>query len=131
MDAAAPPVRRPFYETLGIALLEARDGRSRVRMPANPGLANGRGDVHGGAIAALLDAALSSAARSSLPAGHSTATITYTTSFLLPGRGTLTAEGEVLRGGRTIVSVAARVLNEQGALVAHAVGSMRAIRPKD
>jgi uncharacterized protein (TIGR00369 family) len=124
-----PLVRRPFHETLGITLLEAKDGRSRVHLADHPKLANGRGDVHGGAIAALLDTALSVAARSSLPAGYNTATITYTTNFLVPARGALVAEGQVLRSGRSIVSVEARVLDEHGTLVAQALGTMRAIRP--
>jgi uncharacterized protein (TIGR00369 family) len=132
-DDAVPdtstPVRRPFYDTLGLQLLEAKAGVSRVTMAADPKLANSRGDVHGGAIAGLMDAALSSAARSGLPEGYATATITYTTSFLVPGSGKLTARGNVLRSGRSIVSVEARVTDEQGTLVAQAMGTMRVIRP--
>ena len=127
---AAAPVRRPFNDALGITVLEAKDGRSRVRMAEAPHLLNSRGDVHGGAIAALLDVVLANAARSSLPPGYSAATVTYTTNFLLPARGTLIGEGQVLRSGRSIVSVEARVRDAQGVLVAQAVGTMRAIRPK-
>jgi uncharacterized protein (TIGR00369 family) len=127
---APSPGRRPFHDALGITVLEAKDGRSRVRMGEAPHLLNSRGDVHGGAIAGLLDVVLASAARSSLPAGYSAATVTYTTNFLLPARGTLIGEGQVLHSGRSIVSVEARVRDAKGVLVAQAVGTMRAIRPQ-
>ena len=124
------PVRRPFYDTLGIEVLQAQDGCSRVRMAADPRLANGRGDVHGGAIAGLLDAALSTAARSSLPPGHGTATITISTSFLIPGRGMLAAEGRVTRSGRSIVAAEAEGRDSAGTLIAQALGTLRALRPE-
>jgi uncharacterized protein (TIGR00369 family) len=123
------PVRRPFHETLGIEVIEAWDGRARVRMADDPRLGNARGDVHGGAIAGLLDAALAAAARSNLPVGYSTATVAIATNFVAPGRGALVAEGRVLRSGRTIVSVEADARDGAGVLVAHAIGTMRVLRP--
>ena len=121
---------RPFYRHLGIEILEAADGRSRVRMPADPNLLNARGDVHGGAIATLLDAALSNAARAALPPGASTATIQFTAHYMLPGRGTLVAEGHAIRAGTAIVTAEAHVRDEGGTLVAQALGTLRVLRPR-
>ena len=53
-----------FAKKMGIEILEAADGRSRVVMPLDEGTANALGNVHGGAIFALADMALASASNS-------------------------------------------------------------------
>lgn len=121
------PADRPFYRHLGIEVLEAAGGRSRVRLPANPALGNSRGDVHGGAIGGLLDIAMSTAARSSLAEDAGATTIQFATHFLATGRGDLLAEANVTRAGKTIVTVEGRVTDTAGALVAQALGSWRVI----
>ncbi len=123
-------VVRPFYRHLGIEVVEAGEGRAQVRMPANPDLLNGRGEVHGGAIASLLDAAISNAARAALAPGMSSATIQFTTHFLIPGRGTLHAHGLALRAGGSVVTAEAKVTNDAGELVATALGTLKVLRPR-
>lgn len=123
-------IARPFYRHLGIELVEAWNGRSRVRMMASPNLLNGRGEVHGGAIATLLDAALSNAARAALPPGASTRTLQFTTHFLEPGHGTLMADGHAVRAGTATITAEAHVRDEAGTLVAQALGTMRIMRAK-
>ncbi len=129
MTETAPTPRRPFHETLGIELVSAQNGSAELRLPGNPGLTNSRGDVHGGAIAGLIDAALAVAARSTLPSGSGVATISYTTTFMEVARGTITAIGTVLRAGQTVITVEAKVVDQAGRHVAHALGTMRALRP--
>jgi uncharacterized protein (TIGR00369 family) len=124
------PVVRPFYRHLGIEVVEVGNGRALVRMPDNPDLLNGRGDVHGGAIATLLDAALSNAARAALPPGHSSATIQFSAHYLVPGKGELTAEGVTLRAGTRVVTAEAKVTDADGVLVATALGTLKAIAPR-
>ena len=121
---------RPFYRHLGIEIVEMGAGRALARMPASPNLLNGRGDVHGGAIAGLIDAALSNAARAALPPGSSTATIQFTSHYLEAGRGTLHAEGHAVRTGGAIVTAEVRVRDEAGQLVAQALGTLRVLRPR-
>jgi uncharacterized protein (TIGR00369 family) len=120
-------VDRPFYRLLGIDVVRAADGVSLVHLPERAELTNSRGEVHGGAIASLLDAALASAVRSSLEEGSGAATITLTTTYIAPGHGALTGHGRVLRAGGSIVSAEARVEDAAGRLVAQALGTLRAL----
>lgn len=122
--------RRPFYDYLGIVVEEAADGRSRVSLAGKPEISNARGDVHGGAVASLLDAAMGVAARSSLEPGVGATTVSLAVQYLEPGRGALSATGRVVRAGRSLVATEASVTDAEGVLVAHAVGTMRVLRPR-
>ncbi len=126
-----PADARPFYALLGLEVLSAPAGQSLVSLPARAALANSRGDVHGGAVATLLDAALAAAVRSRLPPGAGAATITLATAYLAPARGPLTARGRVLRLGRTIATVEATAEDGNGAPIAHALGTLRIVRRRD
>lgn len=53
-----------FAHKMGIEILEAAEGRSKVTMPLDEGTANALGNVHGGAIFSLADMALASASNS-------------------------------------------------------------------
>ena len=53
-----------FALKLGIEILEAADGHSKVTMSMDEGTANALGNVHGGAIFSLADMALATAANS-------------------------------------------------------------------
>ena len=115
--AAHPGARgeavRPFYRLLGITLDAAADGTSTVRLASRPDLENSRGDVHGGPVATLLDAAMSTACRGVL-GGGAVATSTIAITYLAPGRGELTGSGEVVRAGRTLMAVTAEVRDASG-----------------
>ncbi len=53
-----------FAHKMGIEILHAAEGRSKVTMPIDAGTANALGNVHGGAIFSLADMALASASNS-------------------------------------------------------------------
>jgi acyl-CoA thioesterase len=53
-----------FAHKLGMEILEAADGRSRVTMPIDESTANALGNVHGGAIFSLADMAFAAASNS-------------------------------------------------------------------
>ena len=53
-----------FAHKLGIEILEAAEGHSKVTMLLDEGTANALGNVHGGAIFSLADMALATAANS-------------------------------------------------------------------
>ncbi len=122
---------RPFYALLGLQVVSAEEGQSLVSLPARPSLANSRGNVHGGAIATLLDAALAAATRSRLAPGAGATTITLTTAYLAPASGPLTASGRLLRLGRSIATAEATAKDESGTPVAHALGTLRIIKRRD
>jgi uncharacterized protein (TIGR00369 family) len=122
---------RPFYRFLGLEVKEgAAAGESRVDLAPRSDLANSRGDLHGGAIAGLVDAAVSIAVRSACNGGEGVATISLTINYAGPGRGTLMAHGRALRVGRSIATAEATVTDAQDNLVAHAIATMRVIAPR-
>ena len=114
----------PMWQTLGITVVDAGDGRARVRLPITPGLGTyGRADViHGGAIASLIDAAGGIATRSTRPTDEAPwrgiATTDLSVSYLDAATTDLVAEGRVLRVGRTIAFVTVEVRDASEKLVA-------------
>jgi acyl-CoA thioesterase len=79
-----------FSRLLGMEILEARDGYSRVTMDC-AGKMNPDGVAHGGAIAALADQAFGIAANC---AGVHRAAVSIHIQYLVPAKGRLTAIAE-------------------------------------
>ena len=127
-----PSMSRPFYRLLGLRADSGQaPGDSKIYLDSQPDFENSRGDVHGGVVASLLDAAMGVAVRSSYLESEGATTVSLTVNFLEPGRGTLIAEGHVIRAGRTLASAEATAVDSQGHVVAHAVGMMRIIRRRE
>ena len=89
----------PFAGHCGIEPIGFADGRTRLRARARPEHVNNLGIAHGGLICTLLDVAMGTAARCTV--GLPVMTLDMQASFLSPGRGELTAEGRVVRAGRS------------------------------
>ena len=108
-----------FTETLG-------EGTARLSLPIEPHFDNSMGTVHGGVIMSLLDVALCTAARTLHPKSVGVVTIDMSTSFIGAGSGgRLIAEARVLKDRRTVSFVEGEALNEDGSLVAKAIGTVR------
>jgi len=120
--------QRPYYRLLGLRVIEGMPaGESQVELATRSELENSRGDMHGGAIAGLVDAAVSVAVRSACTGGEGVATVSLTVNYAGPGRGTLVARGRALRVGRSIATAEATVTDASDALVAHAIATVRVI----
>lgn len=100
---------------------------AQVRMGFQATQANSRGEVHGGAIATLLDCTLAAAARAHDPAAHGVATIDLTLHYVAAGSGDLIATARCERRGRSISFARGEVRAEDGTLVAMATGSFKLI----
>jgi len=117
----------PFVEHLGIGIEELGEGRARLSLALSPQLTNSLGTAHGGVIMTLLDVALCTAARTLHPDSAGVITIDMSTSFIGGGSGAkLVAEARVLKNGRSIIFAEGEALNEDGSLVAKAMGTVRA-----
>ena len=116
----------PFYRHLGLELEALADGKSAIRLPFRKEYANTRGEVHGGAIATLVDAAMSQAVRSTVEQGALVATISMTLNYLAPGVGDLLCRGTVVRRGRSLSFVEAEVTDAGGHAVCRATATFRA-----
>ncbi len=117
----------PFLVHLGILTEELGAGAARLSMPLESRMTNSFATAHGGVIMTLLDVVLCTAARTLHPEAAGIMTIDMSTSFIGAGTGPkLIAEGRVMRNGRSIIFVEGEVKNEDGSLVAKAIGTVRA-----
>jgi uncharacterized protein (TIGR00369 family) len=123
-------LKRPFNDMLGIQVVAMENGTATVTLGQRPELFNALGGVHGGAMASLLDVACAMAIRASAPDIKGSATISLAISFLDTSNGPLTAFGTATRIGRSIAAAEARITDDDGKLVAQAIGSFRMIRGK-
>lgn len=120
----------PFYRHLGLELEALADGKSSIRLPFRKEYGNTRGEVHGGAIATLVDAAMSQAVRSTVELGARVATISMTVNYMAPAVGDLLCKGAVVRGGRSLMFVEAEVIDSAGNVVCRASATYRAAPAK-
>ena len=116
----------PFVAHLKILTQTLGQGTAELSLPIEPHLTNSLGTVHGGVIMSLLDVALCTAARTLHPQSTGVVTIDMSTSFIGGGGGDkLLAEARVLRDTKTMTFVEAEAKNEDGSLVAKAMGTVR------
>ncbi len=120
----------PFVAHLGLSTDELGEGTARLSLALEPHMSNSFGTAHGGVIMTLLDVALCTAARTLHPDSIGVMTIDMSTSFIGAGSGPrLLAEARVLKNGRSIIFVEGEAKNEDGSLVAKAIGTVRARKP--
>ena len=117
--------RIPFVGHLGIEVESIGDGTARLSVQLRPELSNSFGSAHGGLIMSLMDVALCTAARSQHPGSLGVITIDLSFSFIGAGKGKLFVDARVLKPGRNTVFTEGEVTNEDGSLVAKAIGTVR------
>lgn len=117
--------RVPFLRLIGAKRAFSEAGRARVQIEPQAELGNVIGAVHGGVVVTLLDVAMASAAVSAVDFTRTAVTLHLDTNFLEPGRGALTADGELLRRDDALAWCRSRVTDGEGRLVAQAQGTFR------
>ena len=115
----------PFVGHLGIEVESIGDGEASLSIQLQPELTNSFGSAHGGVILSIVDVALCTAARSQHPDSIGVITIDLSLQFIGAGLGKLTAHARVLKPGRNTVFTECEVRNEDGSLVAKAIGTVR------
>ena len=116
----------PYVVHLGLTTESLGEGSARLSMPLPKHFTNSLGTAHGGVIMSLLDVALCTAARTLHPESIGVVTIDMSTSFIGGGSGgKLIAEARVMKDARTMSFVEAEAKNEDGSLVAKAIGTVR------
>ncbi len=108
-----------------------QDGQAEVTWTPTPDMANPFGSVHGGIIATLIDEVTGAAVMSSVGAG-SAPTVSMNVEYLyaIPIGGTYRAVGEIVRMGRAMAIADARILDEDGKLLARGTCIYQIPRPK-
>ena len=100
-----------FMRLIGATFRVIAPGRTELRIPFCPELAQQHGYFHGAMSGAAADTACGYAALSVLPPGSSVLAVGYGIQFLEPALGDeLIARGEVLRAGKRLVFCRADVL---------------------
>lgn len=117
----------PMARAFGLVGTHIGADQAWVEMPPSEAHTNSRGDVHGGALAVLLDCALAGAARAHDPARFGVITIDLTLHFLATGRGCLLARATCERRGRALCFARGEVRDAQNQLVALATGTFKLV----
>jgi uncharacterized protein (TIGR00369 family) len=117
----------PIAETMAFWLTEVGDGFAAFEGAPGSHLLNPMGTVHGGWALTLIDSAAGCAAQSVLPAGTGYTTIETKGNFsrpIKPDSGRIRAEARVTSQGRQIISCDARVLAQDGRVLAHGTSTL-------
>src|SRR5882724_9090493 len=115
----------PLHKLLGLQFVSGDDPAVvTVEMPVAPGAFNGSGNLHGGAIATIVDVASGSAAARAgtfRPGENTLVTADLHVRYLGRPKGTVVrAEARVMRAGRQLIVVECHVSDELGNLIAFA-----------
>lgn len=122
----------PVAQLLGFSLVAVSEGRSTIILEAGPQHANPLGTLHGGILCDIADAAMGIAYATTLDEDESFTTIELKINFLKPiWNAQLTAEGRVIKRGRTIGLTECDVIDEKGSLVARASSTCMTLRGSD
>jgi uncharacterized protein (TIGR00369 family) len=121
----------PFVEFLGAKVVRQESGEVEMRLPFQPVLQNRKGDVHGGAIATLLDTAMGLAARTDMDERAASSTLSITVNYVSPARGELSCGARIVRKGRSICFLEGQVTDQAGEVVATAVATFKVFAPRD
>ena len=127
-ELTQPPVAR----LIGFDLTEVSEGSATVTFQADTRHTNPMGTLHGGILCDIADAAMGIAYASTLGEGESFTTLELKINFLKPvWKAKLTAEGRVVKRGRTIGLTDCNIYDEQRKLVAFCTGTCMTLRGEE
>jgi uncharacterized protein (TIGR00369 family) len=118
--------------TMGFVTEELKEGYARWSWTiADDRFNNPIGTVHGGFLAVFADEVMGSCMATTLREGESFTTAELKINYMKPvGKETIKGEGFVIRRGRHIGFLEAKIANEEGDLVATATSTVVMIHPE-
>lgn len=120
----------PMYRHMGMRVIEAGEGRSKLELDAGSRLHSLYGMLHGGVAATIIDSACGIAVGSMLEPGEMCVTVDLRVNYISNLKeGTITAEGAVLHKGRQTGVAQAEVRDEVGNLLAVGMSTHTVIAP--
>lgn len=109
----------PYWEHIGIKEVTLENGTSLLELPVKREITQSWGNVHGGVVASLIDAAVGAALRSTLEEHEGGVTVEMKLNYLRPANGDiLYAKGKIVQKGKSIVIGQATIENDAGEEVA-------------
>lgn len=122
----------PVAQLIGFQLVAVEPGYARLELQAGPRHAKPMGTLHGGILCDIADAAMGIAYASNLGQGESFTTLELKINFLKPvWNAKLTAEGRVVKNGRTVGMTECDIFDQHGKLVARASSTCMTLRGAD
>jgi uncharacterized protein (TIGR00369 family) len=118
---------------MGFRLVEVEPGRAVFEGAAGPHLLNPLGGVHGGVALTLIDSAAGCAVHTELEAGIGYTTVETKVNFtrpVPPDGSAVRCEGRVVTRGRQIATAEARLLSEDGKVLAHGTSTLIVLQPR-
>lgn len=114
----------PYYQAMGMSLLEIDEGRALLRVAIQPSHLNADGIAHGGVLPAIADGAMGNALRTLNGDAAQVLTAEIHLHYLRPVTGgALLAEGQVVQSGRRVSFAEVEMRDEEsGKLVARGSG---------
>ena len=132
MSEVLSRVRIPFVEHLGIRLIDQSKDRAAIVLDRRPELLNSWGSAHGGVIMTMLDYVMGAAVRGHYGIDASVLTIDLSVGFMSAGMGEhIKAEGRVLHSGKSTAFCEAEARDEEGKLLAKAIGTFKLLPKKE
>ncbi|MFA5123528.1 PaaI family thioesterase [Zavarzinia sp.] len=127
--------RQTFARGIGMVLTVAEPGRVAVELPFDQGLTQQNGVLHAGVTTSLADTAAGFAALTLMPDDANVMSVEFKINLMAPAAGQrFVADAKVIRSGRTLSTVEARVTAYdaagKGAEVASFLGTMICLRPR-
>ena len=115
----------PMSRTVGWTLHAIEPGKAQMMLVPDEHMMN-TSTVHGGALASVLDSAMSHAANSTLPSDMLCQTVELKVTFIRAvtiATGAVIAEAHVLQGGSRFAFTEAKILDKAGKIYAHATAT--------
>lgn len=127
-QAPPSPLPHPFADLIGMEVQRTGLGAAEARLTVRPDHLNPHGVLHGAVLFALIDTSMGGAAVSVLAEGQRPVTIEIQTRFLRPVlAGPLRCEATVVKPGSRVVHLEARIVGDDGKLVATGTGSFAVV----
>jgi len=123
----------PIAALLGMGIVQVEPGRVTFGLGVGEHLYNPIGSVHGGVFCTLLDSAMGCAVHSSLDRGQAYTTLELKVNIvkaLTLNTPSVAATGQVISGGRRVVTASGQITGPDGTLYAHATTTCLVFEPR-
>jgi uncharacterized protein (TIGR00369 family) len=123
----------PIAALLGMSIVRVEPGQVTFGLDVGEHLYNPIGSVHGGVFCTLLDSAMGCAVHASLDRGQAYTTLELKVNIvkaLTLSTPSVTATGQVISGGRRVVTASGQITGPDGTLYAHATTTCLVFEPR-
>ncbi len=123
----------PIAALLGMSIAGVEPGQVTFGLDVGEHLYNPIGSVHGGVFCTLLDSAMGCAVHSSLDRGQAYTTLELKVNIvkaLTLNTPSVVATGQVISGGRRVVTASGQITGPDGTLYAHATTTCLVFEPR-